>query len=182
MNKFELAAFVQTATTFDDCAERVDRILKARATLRGLTGRVAQKRFQRQTVETQCNLAGIRKPKPATFRDYADTTFRYSRRTGTLCLQGSRLGLLEEKGVLVNSILEHQSDLLAPVNSLEYLVEFYRGALLPAENINTALEEISHLEGALIQAGVAPLVTAGNLQEQNPEQLVASRHSIVLVS
>lgn len=155
LSKAEIAAFLQTAPNHQGIQVRLQRILEYRKIRDSKNGKVAKRGFDRETIEAQRKTFH---PKTGSLVDYADTTFRYSRLTGLLSLQGSRIVIRPEKFPIIEKLLETEPQFLAECDPLAYLVDFYTGTELPTDKQEVALEEIRRYENELQKYNIKPIV------------------------
>jgi hypothetical protein len=125
----EMAVIVELTSGEDAVADIADRVLALR------TARDASANKRRFDNE-QCETAGQANGRAgSTFRDYADTNFRYLKATGLVQSRGRGVGIVPEKRLLVTQLV---SEVLPPLTDQEYLAQLIRGAALPTDNRDAA--------------------------------------------
>lgn len=175
LNRAEIAAFLQTVTSNQGVQVIVGRILGHRKTRDGIKGKGAKRQFDLQAIEKQKKSFH---PKSSSLVDYADTTFRYSRLTGLLALQGSRLVIRPENFVVVEKVLETEPQFLAEADPLAYLTDLYTGTKIPTDQQDVALQQIKSYETELQKFGIVPVVTTEQVADTNPQTLQDARNRI----
>lgn len=175
LSKVETAAFIQPFRdhTDEEVARTVQRIRDFREKRAERDGRVARRAFESETLE---HIAQEEVGRQAdTLTAYADTTFRYTRMTGLVGMQGTRLGLRSEKMDIIEAILAEE-----PIfrDDIEYLYEFYRGTHLPTDHIPVSLKEVRRLRKELEQLGWAIPVELQTVDTNDIKALEDARHRL----
>lgn len=125
----EMAVIVELTSGEDAVADICDRVLVLRA---ARDAAVNKRRFDNE----QCEAAGQANGRAgSTFRDYADTNFRYLKATGLVQSRGRGISIVPEKRLLVAQLV---SEVLPPLTDQEYLALLVRGAILPTDNRDAA--------------------------------------------
>lgn len=125
----EMAVIVELSSGDDAVADVCDRVLALRAARDAATNK---RRFDNE----QCEAAGRANGRAgSTFRDYADTNFRYMRATGLVQSRGRGISIVPEKRLLVAQLV---SEVLPSLTDEEYLALLVRGAALPTDNRDAA--------------------------------------------
>ena len=152
LNKMEIGAFIQTFYNHDlNLAKRIVSDIQAYRKVRAsIAGEVKRREFDQRILE-QCSKRT--RIKPGSFRDYADTTARYSILTGVVAWDGSRLVLRESKLPLIRAILAEPLAFTSESDPWRYLTEFYVGKQLPLDDAAFALGEIRSLSKELKKYG-----------------------------
>jgi hypothetical protein len=171
LNKEELAIFVQLFVdlTEEQVRNVVDNILKYRGERAGVEGRNKKKAYDQGFLDNASQVGGV---KPATLRDYADTTFRYSQMSGLLTTRGSRIILRNEKAQIIDAILSREPIFLAQTDPLAYLADFYKGTSLPTDDVPFAIKETNRLADQIRSFGVAPETDVAVIQRGAGIQVV----------
>lgn len=130
INFLEMALIVQLTNSEDDIKEIVNRILNLREQ-RERTGNKRQ--FDNQEYK---KAAELHKYVDATFRDYADTNFRYLKATGLVQSKGHGISLVLEKYVFVENLVQDTS---VPDSPDTYFRTLCEGAILPTDHKDSAL-------------------------------------------
>ena len=142
LNKFEIAAFIQSQRNHDNISQVINDIISYRNERSGVNGRTALRQYDTDFLKEVGNRIGT---KYQTLRDYADVTARYTRMTGLLSLKGARVVLNEEKAEIINAILASEPTFIARDDPMEYLFQLYNGTLLSFENVQSIRREINLL-------------------------------------
>lgn len=125
----EMAVIVELSSGNDAVADICDRVVALRVARDASTNK---RRFDNE----QCEAAGQANGRAgSTFRDYADTNFRYLKATGLVQSRGRGIGVVPEKRVLVTQLV---SEVLPPLTDPEYLAQLVRGAALPTDSRDSA--------------------------------------------
>jgi hypothetical protein len=178
LNKEELAIFVQLFAnqTTEQVKKVVDDILKYREERSAIQGRNNQREFFQKNLLKASKSGGV---KPGTLRDYADTTFRYSQMSGLLTTNGSRIVLRSDKTQILDAILKSEPSFLVQKDPFAYLADFYKGTVLPTDDVPVAINEISKLSDQVRSYGVVPVIDTTKFDRSSPAQLVqGARYSL----
>ncbi len=125
----EMAVIVELSSGDDAVADLCDRVLALR------TARDAAANKRRFDNE-QCEAVGQANGRAgSTFRDYADTNFRYLKATGLVQSRGRGISIVPEKHLLVTQLVD---EVLPPLSDQEYLAQLVCGAVLPTDNRDSA--------------------------------------------
>ncbi len=146
LNKVEIGAFLQLFINHTDDAikETVTRIIAFRQLRESCTEVREKKMYDINALKAaKEEISGS--VKIETLVDYADTTFRYSKMTGLIAHEGSRIILRTSKIDLIEAILDREPLFVAKTNPVEYLTTFYKGAAIPTDNNEFAYNEITRL-------------------------------------
>lgn len=147
LNKVEIGAFLQLFTNHTDGAIRktVTRIIAFREARELCSGTTEKKRCDINALKAASRERISGSVAVGTLKDYADTTVRYSKMTGLIAHEGSRIVLRENKINLIEAILSQEPLFVADTNPVEYLTTFYKGAAIPTDNNEFAYNEITRL-------------------------------------
>jgi hypothetical protein len=115
-----------------------------------------------------------------TLHDYADTTVRYTVKTGLLSISGDKLIIKEDKELFVSKLLEISSSFLK-IDSIE---DYYSSTLphLPSDNVDFLQKNLSGLQArytslvSQLQTSRKPLLDVS--KEKNPNKLRKIQHDI----
>jgi hypothetical protein len=84
--------------------------------------------------------------KVGTFKDYADTNFRYLKATGLVQSKGRSITIIPEKHLFVKKLCE---DLFTPITDKDWLLGLTNGAVLPTDNKDLAILVVDDLRNQL---------------------------------
>lgn len=125
----EMAVIVELSSGDDAVADICDRVLALRAARDTAANK---RRFDNE----QCEATGQANGRAgSTFRDYADTNFRYLKATGLVQSRGRGISIVPEKRLLATQLV---SEVLSPLTDREYLAQLTRGAVLPTDDRGSA--------------------------------------------
>ena len=171
----EMALVVKLSTAQEGVITTVNRILS----LREKRDAAQNKRiFDRHDYETA---AKEHVYAPGTFKDYADTNFRYLKATGLVQAKGRGIALVPEKHVLSERLV---ADRAVPGTDAEYLKRLCSGATLPSDNRSEALLVLEDLVRLLkyrkiaFDIGQRSTATAGDVAvlRHHAEELLFQRN------
>ena len=167
LNFIEMALVVQVSSTQDGVGKTVDFIIN----LRDLRKAALNKRhFDQQ----EYNAAAARYDyKPLTFRDYADTNFRYLKATGLVSSRGRGISLVSEKRLFIDQLI-HEKDTSA--TELEYFSNLCNGARLPTDDAGTAREILDDLVVKASSKGIVFDIQSKTLVDS--ADIAVARHEI----
>lgn len=151
LNFLEMAMFVQLTSSDNPIAEVVDSILAFRA---GRTAAGNKKRFDGRALldfAARCLKPSGQPYTPQTFKDYADTNFRYLKATGLVQTAGRGISIVPEKRVFVEQLV---TDVRVPDDDLSFLISLCNGAHLPTDNRDAALIILDDLVAQLNRRGI----------------------------
>lgn len=109
----------------------------------------------------------------STFKDYADTNFRYLKATGLVQSKGRGIALVPEKRVLIERLIK---DTRLPESDLDYLQMLCSGAILPTDEKDGALAVLYDLTNQLERRG--HLYDLGAKKLDTPADIAVVRHEI----
>ncbi|WP_202943490.1 AlwI family type II restriction endonuclease [Geobacter metallireducens] len=145
LNFQEMALYVQLTATEAPTVEIVDQILTFRAAR-------SEAQNKRRFDQDSYNAAGVEHQyAPGTFRDYADTNFRYLKATGLVQSKGRGIAIVPEKHVFVEQLV---ADIALPDNDLRLVSSLCNGATLPTDNRDTARIVLYDLVAQVNRRGV----------------------------
>ena len=126
--------------------------------------------FDREKLEAAGREHGM---QPGTFRDYADTNFRYLKATGLVQSKGKGIALVPEKRVFIEQLV---ADTMLPEDNLEYLQAICAGAVLPTDEKTGALAVLNDLVTQLQSRNELYDIAAKTLD--TPADIAIARHEI----
>lgn len=173
INRTEIAAFIQTAvdhSQVDSIAQGISAYRKQRSKIKG---RNKKRGFDKDTVKRNTQSF---KQKWGTFKDYADTTFRYTRLTGLFSISGTRLTIQEQKQELVSNLIEGEPEFLVDEDPLKYLLDFYTGTRIPTDNQDVALRQVQLFEERIREKGYTPKIASVDVQSDDAQTLAGYRY------
>jgi len=136
LNFIEMAIIVQLSSSDDDLSSLVATIIDLRHQ-RSIAD--SKRRFDSAKYEE----VGTRhKYEPGTFRDYADTNFRYLKATGLVQSSGRGISLVPAKRLLIEKLV---ADAYQPESPQAYLTDLCNGAKLPTDDHDSALAVLDDL-------------------------------------
>lgn len=136
LNFIEMALVVQVSTSQDNLTKIVDFVLNLRE-LRRLASN--KRNFDQQEYSSA---AVQHEYKPMTFRDYADTNFRYLKATGLVNSKGKGISIVPEKRLFIEQLV---NDKRLPSSELNYYTSLCQGAHLPTDDATTARKVLDDL-------------------------------------
>lgn len=142
----EMALVVQTATPPDSPSRIAEQILALRVSREKAANK---KRFDEQQIH---KLVSAQSYVPTTYRDYADTNFRYLKATGLVLSKGRGVTLRGERASLVDLLA---SETPSPPAPEEYVRTLCRGASLPTDDKTNARRILEDLAAQLSNRGIA---------------------------
>lgn len=142
LNKVEIAAFIQLFRnhTNQEVKNTIKRILEYRKSREGFSGKIEKNKCDLRILKETSNEVIKGSVKAESLIDYADTTVRYSKMTGLITHEGSRLLLRKTKLVIVEEILKNETKFRDSPE--EYIKNFYFGGSIPTDNPGIAYKEI----------------------------------------
>lgn len=167
LNFIEMALIVQISSSSTPIDEVVLQVLELR------NRRIAapnKKVFDREARNEAAALHGY---VESTFKDYADTNFRYLKATGLVQTRGKGIALTPERHVFIENLVE---DAGIPDSDRSYLITLCNGAVLPTDNQDTALVVLNDLLRQLNRRGI-PFDMAGRATA-SPADIAIIRHQI----
>ena len=167
LTKIEVSIFIQPFInhTQDAVNNITSSIIEFRQTRANLNSHREKREFENNFLQDRVNQFD-RPIQPDTMLAYADTTFRYSSMTGLVSYNRDRLKLKEERLDIINNILDTEPNFLAQQSPFEYLLKFYRGSILPTDDLSFSQREIVRLREQILQRGEEP---RGVLPEDDAE-------------
>jgi hypothetical protein len=145
LNIFEMAVIVQFSNADYDISVIVNSILHLR-NRRDLSKN--KKKFIVDELEIASEKFGY---VPGTFKDYADTNFRYLKATGLVQSKGSSITIIPEKHLFVQKLCE---DSTIPLSDKDWLLSLTNGSILPTDNKDLAILVVDDLRNQLSFKGV----------------------------
>lgn len=167
LNFLEMGLFVQLTSSDNPLAEVTDRVLAFR------TQREAAPNKRRFDQEALNAAATEHEYVAQTFKDYADTNFRYLKATGLVQSQGRGIAIVPEKRVFVEQLA---AETRVPDSPRSFLIALCSGAILPTDNRDVALIVLEDLVAQVNRRGV-PYTIVGR-QLQAPADIAVLRHEI----
>lgn len=160
LNFIEMALIVQVSTAQDSIETIVASIIDLR--------RRRESAPNKQLFDgREYKAAGTRYSyKPATFKDYADTNFRYLKATGLVQSKGKGIALVPEKRVFIEQLVQ---DAALPASNLSYFSTLCNGAILPTDNAESAKFVLDDLvrqaneRGIPFDIGTRPVADAADI-------------------
>jgi len=144
LNFLEMALFVQLSCNDDD----LDVIVKDIINFRNM--REKSKRKRKYDTDALEKAAKIYKKQSSTFKDYADTNFRYLKATGLVQSKGKGIALVPDKRVLIEKLISEEE---IPDDGLSYLTNLCDGAKLPYDKMDGAKAVLEDLQKQLKDRG-----------------------------
>ncbi len=129
-----------------------------------------KKQFDRKKRESAAKLHGY---AAETFNDYADTNLRYLKATGLVQSKGRGIGLVQEKHLLAEKLVQ---DATVPSSDRAYFVTLCNGAALPTDSRDSALAVLDDLMAQLNKRGI--LFDAIGMSVETPADIAIIRHRI----
>jgi len=129
LNFLEMGLIVQLTSSSDTLAAIADRVIAFR---QARLDAVSRRQFDREALDLAAVEHGY---VVGTFRDYADTNFRYLKATGLVQSRGHGLSLVPEKHLFIEQLV---ADTSIPDSDRSYLIALCNGATLPTDNRGTA--------------------------------------------
>jgi len=129
LNFLEMALIVQLTSSSDTLAAIADRVIAFR---QARLDAVSRRQFDREALDSA---ATEHEYAVRTFRDYADTNFRYLKATGLVQSRGNGISLVPEKHLFIEQLVADDS---IPDSDQSYLIALCNGATLPTDNPGTA--------------------------------------------
>jgi hypothetical protein len=167
LNFVEMALIVQLTSSEDVLADIVMRVLALRARREAASNK---RQFDRQEREAAAVLHGYAE---GTFNDYADTNLRYLKATGLVQSKGRGLSLVPEKRVFIEKLIQ---DTAIPSSERSYFQTLCKGATLPTDDTDSALEVLKDLLLQLNQYDI-PFEMVGK-PTNTPADIAIIRHQI----
>ena len=124
-----MGLIVQLTSSSDTLAAIADRVIAFR---QARLDAVSRRQFDREALDLAAVEHGY---VVGTFRDYADTNFRYLKATGLVQSRGHGLSLVPEKHLFIEQLV---ADTSIPDSDRSYLIALCNGATLPTDNRGTA--------------------------------------------
>ncbi len=167
LNFLEMGLHVQLTSSDNPLEEIVDSILEFRASREESSNK---RRFDQQALDA----AAVQHNYVAgTFKDYADTNFRYLKATGLVHTKGRGITLVPEKEVFIKKLVEDTS---IPDSDHSFLITLCKGATLPTDNKDAALVVLDDLLLRLKRRGMPYDMTGKSVQ--TPADIAVIRHDI----
>jgi hypothetical protein len=173
LNFIEMALVVQLTTNEDDLADIIDKVLDLRA--RRLQS-PNKRKFDATALDEVAKTVIRPNGKPymeTTFKDYADTNFRYLRATGLVQSKGRGINLIPERRVFIEQLVKDTS---CPTLPRDYIFNLCNGAKLPTDNKETALIVLNDLLSQIKKRGITFDTT--NRPLDTPADIAIVRHRI----
>lgn len=163
----EMAVVVQLSTAADTPTNIVAKLLDLRERRKIA---INKKQFDGQELVDASILHDY---EPQTFKDYADTNFRYLKATGLVQNKGRGIALIPEKHIFIEKLV---ADDKAPDSDLAFYTSLCNGATLPTDNKDSALLVLEDLLSQLNRLGIKFDVTSKPLA--TPADIGGVRHEI----
>jgi len=145
LNFLEMGLYVQMTSSDNPLEDVVSRILAFRTDRNQSTNK---RRFDQDALNAAADnhnyVAG-------TFKDYADTNFRYLKATGLVQSKGRGITVVAEKRVFMEQLV---ADTGIPDSDRSILITICKGATLPTDNREAALVVLDDLVSQLNRRGV----------------------------
>lgn len=167
LNFIEMALTVQLSTGDEPVGDIVAQIMDLRARREKAPNK---QRFDRQAYEAAAEIHGY---VANTFKDYADTNFRYIKATGLVQSKGKGIALVPSKRIVITQLVQ---DVATPASPLAYYKELCNGAALPTDNYDSALAVLDDLLRQADERGV-PFDHTGR-PKNTPADIACIRHEI----
>jgi len=167
LNFLEMGLFVQLTSTDIPVESLVDQILKYRAERDATTNK---RKYDQAGLESA---AVEHKYVAGTFRDYADTNFRYLKATGLVQSKGRGIAIVPEKRIYIEKLV---LDTQLPENDQVFLKNLCEGAALPTDNRDTALIVLDDLVAQANRRGIS-YSRAGRIV-RTPADIEIIRHEV----
>lgn len=111
--------------------------------------------------------------KAESLRDYADMNIRYLKASGLFQAKGKGISLLPERKVLAKKLVEQY---VPPVSDKDYFIQLCKGATLPTDNKESAIELVEDLAVQLKARGVD--VDVSVVASQEVPEIEALRYNL----
>ena len=167
LNFLEMGLFVQLTSSDNPLDEVVNRLLEFRADRVASTNK---RRFDQDALDAA---AAEHKYVAGTFKDYADTNFRYLKATALVQGRGRGIAITPEKRVFVEQLI---ADTRLPDSDLSFLISLCNGAVLPTDNRDAALIVLDDLVAQANRRGVPYTITGR--PTSTPADIGVIRHEI----
>lgn len=167
LNFLEMGLIVQLTSKKDGVEKITDNILNFRVD-RGKSSR--KRKFDQGELD---NAAQAYELKSGTFKDYADTNFRYLKATGLVQNKGKGIALVPEKRVFIEQLVK---DTDIPSDDLLYMKSLCSGAILPTDEQTGAMTVLNDLISQLDNRG-KPYTLSGK-NTDTPADIAIIRHEI----
>ncbi len=167
LNFLEMGLHVQLTSSDNPLADVLSGILTFRAEREAAPNK---RRFDQEALTAA---AAEHNYVAGTFKDYADTNFRYLKATGLVQGKGRGIAIVPEKRVFVEQLV---ADTGIPDSDRSLLIALCNGATLPTDNRDTALIVLDDLVAQLNRRGV-PFTVVGR-PVQTPADIAIIRHEI----
>jgi len=167
INFIEMAVIVQCTSSEVDVKKIATDILNLREE------RIVssyKRKFDQNKLDEASELHGI---APGTFKDYADTNFRYLKATGLVHNKGKGISLVPGKIVFIKNLVKGEK---LPEDKLSYLKLLFSGAELPTDNAISAKAVLNDLIKQLKNRGEQYDTTGKKLN--SPADIGIVRHEI----
>ena len=161
----EMALVVQLSTGDDDLEHIVERVLDFRQRRDASPNK---RRFDGQELKSASKAFRY---EESTFRDYADTNFRYLKATGLVQSKGRGLAIVPEKHLFIEKIVISSS---IPSSIQEYYETLSKGSKLPTDNKEEALSVLEDLVAQTKARGIF-FDTKGK-RKKTPADIAILRH------
>ena len=140
----EMALIVQCSDPKSNTDEVVNSIVRFREKRKEAD---SKKKFDREYYHLKAKELN---KKESTFRDYADTNFRYLKATGVISSSGRGIAIVPEKLSIVKKIIQTED---VPNNNYERYKKLCLGSKLPTDNIELAVNYYNDLKTLLLERG-----------------------------
>ncbi len=167
LNFIEMALIVQLTSKDDPIATIIAKILDLRTRRQAASNK---RKFDQQEFGTAAKVYSY---KETTFKDYADTNFRYLKATGLVQSKGRGISLIPEKHVFVEELTQ---DTIIPASDHSYFVALCEGATLPTDNKDSALVVLDDLLQQLNKRGISFDIAGKSMD--TPGDIAIIRHQI----
>ncbi|MGD9108309.1 MAG: AlwI family type II restriction endonuclease [Gammaproteobacteria bacterium] len=166
LNFYEMALMVQCTSSDDAVKDIVKRILEHRKKHKASS---RKKAFINEALE---KAAVLYDKKAHTFKDYADTNFRYIKATGLTQSKGKGIVLIPEKILFIEKLVE---DVSLPKDDFHYVKTLCGGAHLPTDDKDAAMQVLLDLNKQLAKRGVKYDIPK---KLEKPADIAIVRHKI----
>ncbi|MBL4744487.1 MAG: AlwI family type II restriction endonuclease [Cycloclasticus sp.] len=167
LNFIEMALIVQVSSSIDNAQTITQRIIEFREERENSS----RKRTFDQNKLTEAG--EVFNKAPSTFKDYADTNFRYLKATGLFQSKGKGITLVPSKRVLIDQLISEQVTEKEPV---DYISDLCNGARLPIDNQQGAIVVLNDLVDQINSRGDVLNISDRNLS--TPADIAIVRHEL----
>jgi len=154
LNALEIGLFIQpfknhTADSINNTYQSIIAYREERSRVNGGANRLKDFDNQKKN-EIRHSLDIVSPSEDTQFKEYPDTTIRYSRLSGLITNHGRRITVRSDKINLISQIIDSPLTFLSRDEPILYLSNFLNGTqTIPSDDINIARAEILELENEL---------------------------------